>query len=197
MVSEQRVFLFADFDLAAAELYAMCQPLSAIPSTSPFPAPCHATVAPHPLPHPQSNPSSSTFTNTLSSKPTHLRNQHLIPRRNAHGQAVPLLIHHPGPDGQHVRLVQLLDRAVREEDAAGGFSVGFDALDEHAVEQRRERADGFEGGGLDGGEGGLAMGRGRGWGMEEAYHCGRSVEGWMEGMAARLSIAMNSSGVDE
>lgn len=55
-----------------------------------------------------------------------------------------LLIQTPRTHSQDSRLVQFLDARLWEEDAACGFGFGFYALNKHAVEQRRERFDGFE-----------------------------------------------------
>jgi hypothetical protein len=79
---------------------------------------------------------------------THLRNQNLITRCNTRCDSLALLIEATRSNGKHTRLIELLDAALWEEDAAGGLGLGLDALDEHAVEERGEGLDGFECGGL-------------------------------------------------
>jgi hypothetical protein len=64
-----------------------------------------------------------------------LRNQNPIAGRHTHGQALAILVESTGSDGEDLALVQLLDRGLGEEDAAGGLGLGLDALDEHAVQQ--------------------------------------------------------------
>lgn len=83
-----------------------------------------------------------------SRKATYLRDQHPVPRRDAHGQPVALLVEQARADGQDLGLVELLDARLGQEDAAGGLGLGLDALHEHAVEERHEGADGADRGGL-------------------------------------------------
>jgi hypothetical protein len=78
-------------------------------------------------------------------------NQDLVALPDAHGQAVPGLVEAAGADGQDAGLVEFLDGGFGEEEPAGSFGVGFDALDEDAVEEGGEGADGFDGEGLGGG----------------------------------------------
>lgn len=78
----------------------------------------------------------------------YLGNQHAIARRDTHGDALAVLVEGARADGQHLGLVELLDRRLGQEDAAGGLGLGLDALDQHAVEQRDERLNRAEGGGL-------------------------------------------------
>lgn len=79
---------------------------------------------------------------------TYLRDQDTITCRNAHGEAVTLLVEGAGPDGQDLGLVELLDAGLGEEDAARRLGLGLDALDEDAVQEGREGADGSDRGGL-------------------------------------------------
>ena len=73
---------------------------------------------------------------------TYLRNQNTVTDGNAHGETVALLVESAGADGQDLGLVELLDAGLGEEDAAGGLGLGLDALDEDAVEERSQGADG-------------------------------------------------------
>jgi hypothetical protein len=77
---------------------------------------------------------------------TYLRNQHLVARLHTRLHALALLVECAGPDGEHLCLVELLDGAVGEEDAGCRLGLGLDALDEDAVEEGRDAADGFDGG---------------------------------------------------
>ena len=49
-----------------------------------------------------------------------------------------------GADGEDLGLVELLDGSLGEEDAGCGLGFGLDALDEDAVEERRDAADGLD-----------------------------------------------------
>jgi hypothetical protein len=75
---------------------------------------------------------------------THLRNQNLITSSNTHSYPLAILVQSAGSHGQNLGLVQLLDGGLGQEDAAGGLRLGFDALDQDAVEERCEGADGFQ-----------------------------------------------------
>lgn len=79
---------------------------------------------------------------------TYLRDQDLVARLDTHGYSLALAIEATGTDGQDLGFVQLLDAGLGQEDAAGRLGLGFDALDQNAVEEGGERADGFQGGGL-------------------------------------------------
>lgn len=85
----------------------------------------------------------------LDGRAAKLGDQHPVARRDAHGHPVALLVEQAGPDGQHLGLVELLDARLGQEDAAGGLGLSLDALDEDAVEEGHEGADGAEGGGLE------------------------------------------------
>jgi hypothetical protein len=76
------------------------------------------------------------------------RNQHPIASLNARLHDLALLVETARANGQDSRLVQLLDGRLWEEDAAGGLGFGLDALDEDAVQERRQGLDGLESGGL-------------------------------------------------
>ena len=102
----------------------------------------------HPL-HQSSQPASSpAHLETPEPKPwensTHLRNQNPVTLLNTHRQPVALLIHSTRTHSQDLRLVELLHAGLRKEDAAGGLGLGLDALDEDAVEEGREGADGAD-----------------------------------------------------
>lgn len=102
--------------------------------------------------------------------PTHLRYQHLVPSNHAHRNPVPLLVHHTGTNSQHIRLVQLLDSGLGEENSTSSLRVGLYSLYENTVEEGRKRADGLEGGCLGKEVGALALAE-----SEEdfgAHHCG-------------------------
>lgn len=79
---------------------------------------------------------------------TYLRNQHPITSRDTHRQPLALPIKRARADSEDFGLVELLDARLGEEDAAGGLGLGLDALDEHAVEEGDEGADGADRGGL-------------------------------------------------
>ena len=93
MIPEQRVFLLANLDGAAAILRIRSVP-------SPRNTQCR----------------------------TDLRNQHAIANPNAHGHALALLVQRARPHGQDLRLVELLHARLRQDDAARGLGLGFDAL---------------------------------------------------------------------
>lgn len=103
-----------------------------------------------------------------------LRHQHLVSRLYRARHALALAVEAARPDGEHLGLVELLDGGLGEEDAAGGLGLGFDALDEDAVEEGGKGADGFQGGGLV--KGGLAgVDVGAGVGSEGGAHSGFKV----------------------
>lgn len=79
---------------------------------------------------------------------TYLWNQHLVARLHTWLDDLSLLVKSTGANGQHTRLVELLDGRLREEDASCGLGLGLDALDEDAVEEGSERLDGLESGRL-------------------------------------------------
>ena len=87
---------------------------------------------------------------SLSYAPTHLRYQNFIPSRNAHGHSLALLIERPWTDGEDFRLIQFLDRTLREEDPGCRLGFGLYALDEYPVEEGGKGGYGFEGGSLGG-----------------------------------------------
>jgi len=74
-----------------------------------------------------------------------LGNQDLVTGLDADGNAVAGLVERARADGEDLGLVQLLDGGLGQEDAACGLGLGLEALDEHAVEERGEGADGLEG----------------------------------------------------
>lgn len=74
-----------------------------------------------------------------------LGDQDLVARLNADGDAVAGLVECAGADSEDLGLVELLDGGLGQEDAGGGLGLGLEALDEHAVEEGGEGADGLEG----------------------------------------------------
>lgn len=79
---------------------------------------------------------------------TILGNENLVTGLNAHDDALAVSVETAGTDGEDLGFIEFLDGGFGEEDAAGGAGLGLHALDEHAVQQRDERFDGFECGGL-------------------------------------------------
>jgi hypothetical protein len=75
-----------------------------------------------------------------------LRDQHLVADADAGLHPVAILVVRAGADGDDFGFVELLDGGLGEEDARGGFGFGLEALDEDAVEERGNGADGFDGG---------------------------------------------------
>lgn len=92
--------------------------------------------------------SSSFHYGPNSLKITYLRNQDLIPWLYTRRDSLPILIQSAGSYSQHLRLIQLLHRALREEDAARRLSLRLDTLHQDAVEQWRDAADRLDGRGL-------------------------------------------------
>lgn len=84
------------------------------------------------------------FLTNLDGAATKLRDQDLVARLHADGNAVSALVERARANGQHLGLVQLLDGGVGQEDARCGLGLRLDALHEHAVEKGGERADGLE-----------------------------------------------------
>jgi hypothetical protein len=75
-----------------------------------------------------------------------LRNQDLVAFLHAHGHSLSILVKPAGADSQDFGLVEFLHRAFGEEDATGGAALGLDSLNQDAVQERDEGADGLEGG---------------------------------------------------
>lgn len=88
----------------------------------------------------------------LSPCVTYLRDENLVASLHTHGYPFAILVESAGPDSKHIGLIEFLDAAFRQEDAAGGAGFGFDSLDEHAVQEGDEGFDGFQSGGLLGAE---------------------------------------------
>lgn len=72
---------------------------------------------------------------------TYLRNQNLITRLHTDTYSLAVLVKSSRSDCQYFCFVEFLDGGFGEEDAAGGFGFGFDALDEDAVEEWGEGFD--------------------------------------------------------
>jgi len=79
---------------------------------------------------------------------THRRDQDAVARLDRALDALAVLVGGSGPDGENARLAQLLDRALGQEDSRRRLDVRFDALHKDAVQQRRQRLDVAQGGGL-------------------------------------------------
>lgn len=80
----------------------------------------------------------------LNGAATELRNQDLVAGLDAERDPLAILVVEAGADGEDLALVELLDGAVREEDAGGGLGLGLHALHEDAVEEGSERLDVLE-----------------------------------------------------
>ena len=85
----------------------------------------------------------------LDGRTTKLRNQNLVTGLDGRLDALSIAVKGAGANGENFGFVEFLDCGFGEEDAAGGFGLGFDALDQDAVEEGCEGLDGF------GGDGGL------------------------------------------
>lgn len=73
-----------------------------------------------------------------------LRDQDLVAGLYAGGNALSILVEGTGADGEDLCFVELLDGRLGEEDAGCGLGFGLDALDEDAVEERRNALDGLD-----------------------------------------------------
>lgn len=92
-----------------------------------------------------SSPSSLPSSLCLSSHPTtYLRNQNLIASLHARSNALAILIEGTGANSQNLGLVGVLDGRLGEEDATSGLGLGLYALDEDAVQEGGDGADGLE-----------------------------------------------------
>jgi hypothetical protein len=85
----------------------------------------------------------------LDGRATELRNQNLVAGLDGRSNALAIAVVGTGANSKNLGFVELLDGGLGEEDAAGGFGLGLDALDEDAVEEGSEGLDGL------GGDGGL------------------------------------------
>ena len=81
-------------------------------------------------------------------KITYLGDQDTVTGANAHGDTLALAAKGAGADGEDLGLVELLDAGLGQEDAAGGLGLGLDALHQHPVQERDQRLDRADGGGL-------------------------------------------------
>lgn len=79
---------------------------------------------------------------------TYARNQDAVANCNAHGKTSTSLVKRARAYSEDLSLVELLDRRLRQEDAAGSLGLSLDALDEDAVQKRDEGADGANRSGL-------------------------------------------------
>lgn len=85
---------------------------------------------------------------SISRRITYLGNQNLVTGLHADGNPLSLPVVSARANSEDLGLVELLDGALGEEDAAGRLGLGLDALDKDAVEEGREGLDGL---GCDGG----------------------------------------------
>ena len=74
-----------------------------------------------------------------------LRDQDLVARLYAGGDALSIFVEHAGANGEDLGLVQLLDSGLGQEDAGCGLGLGLETLHQDAVEEGCEGADGLEG----------------------------------------------------
>jgi hypothetical protein len=87
-----------------------------------------------------STPASILF---YSSFVTYLWDQDLVTRLHVTLNSLSLFIQTTRTHRQNPCFVQFFDARLGEEDATGGFGLGFYALDQYAVEKRRKRLDGL------------------------------------------------------
>lgn len=73
-----------------------------------------------------------------------LWNQDLVTDGDAGGNALAIAVKRSRAYGEDLGFVELLDGRLGEEDAGGGFRLGLEALDEHAVEEGGNGADGLD-----------------------------------------------------
>lgn len=100
----------------------------------------------------------------LDRAPAVLRDQHLVAGLHRALDPLALPVEPARADGEHLRLVELLDGRLWQEDAARRLGLGLDALHEHPVEQRGNGADGLECGRLEGGgDQRESLGGSKGW----------------------------------
>lgn len=69
---------------------------------------------------------------------SYLRNQHTVTLSYTHRHANAIFAQGTGSNGEDLGLIELFDTGLGQEDAAGRFSLGLDALDEDAVQQGNE-----------------------------------------------------------
>lgn len=79
---------------------------------------------------------------SLDGRAAKLGNQDAVADGDAHGQTTAGLVEGAGADGNDLGFVELLDRGLGQEDAAGGLGLGLDALDEDTVQEGSEGTDG-------------------------------------------------------
>lgn len=75
----------------------------------------------------------------------YLRNQDLVTRLHRRRYPLAVPVQQTRADGEHLRLVELLDGRFGQEDAAGGFGLCLDPLHEDAVQEGDEVLDGLDG----------------------------------------------------
>jgi hypothetical protein len=80
----------------------------------------------------------------LNWRSAELRNQHLVAGLYADGYPLSLPVVCAGAHSDDFRFVEFLDGGFGEEDAGCGFGFGLEALDEDAVEEGGDAADGFD-----------------------------------------------------
>lgn len=116
---------------------------------------------------------------------TYLGDEDLVAGGEAGGYPLAVLVEGAGADGQDLGLVQLLDRALREEDARGSLGLGLYPLDQDAVEEGSNGLDGLDRGRLFA----QVISRVRRSGAgKTTYHCGggRRIDAGSRRRGARL-----------
>jgi len=124
MVSEQRVLLFSDLHRATTILQNR-QQLS--------------------LPTPDKL---LRINQCVSYWRAYLRYQDLVASCDAHAYPLAFFVEAAGSDSKDLGLIELLDTALGQKDTGCRLGIGLDALNQDAIEKRREGANRLEGGSL-------------------------------------------------
>lgn len=163
MVPEESVFLLTDLERGATELCQSVSHTSLAKmifctrrhlshpsaiSSNPSCPPSQPTflLLPHPTPPPSNPPilqpsqnppltKAQTRKREKEQEQTHLRNQNFVASLDRHLDAAAVPVEGAGSRGDDLGLVELLDAALGQEDAAGRLGLGLDALHEDAVEE--------------------------------------------------------------
>lgn len=86
------------------------------------------------------------FLANLDRATAELWDQDLVAGLHAGGDALSVFVEGAGADSNDFCFVEVLDGCFGEEDTGCGLGFGLDALDEDAVEEGGNAADGFDGG---------------------------------------------------
>lgn len=121
-IPEKSVFFFANLDGTATELYNKIS-LELKPN--------------HALPTQQYRGEGVK----KEKKRTYLGNQDLITARDAHGNLISISVKAARANGKNGGLVDVLDGALGQENAAGGLGFGLDALNQNTVQKGNEVLD--------------------------------------------------------